>query len=142
MEKKAVSEVITAVLLVLLAIAAVVIVWGVVRGMLSTPVATSGCASIQLSITNVVPTSGANTVTVKREPNLGAAVDLVKIKFVLEDATHSEVVEKPSTLVELDDDTYAFTEAFTLTKVSVYPVISSDGQEKLCGKSTSWTAAA
>lgn len=145
--KRGVSEVVTAILLILLAVAAVIIVWGVVRGILKAPTATSGCASIELSITKVIPyVAGVSftKVTVERNTNLAGEVDLSKIAFVFQNSNGTvSRTDKDSSLTELGGNTFTFsaTESATgLAKVTIYPIILTESGDKLCDKPVSWTA--
>ena len=147
MNKKGISEVVTAILLVLLAIAAVVIVWGVIRGFITKGTGgAAGCASIDISVTAVDENTTVQTVTVKRNPNLAGDVELSKIQFVFEKSTgETDSVEADATgMDELDTKIFNFisTDADPISayiEVSAYPIVVSDAGDRLCDKPSSFT---
>ena len=87
MEKKGLSEVVTAILIVLLAVAAVVIVWAVIRPMIqsSSSQVQTACVTLDLEVTEVDTVN--NMITIKR--NVGEG-ELNTVKVVLNSGTESE----------------------------------------------------
>jgi flagellin-like protein len=137
MNKRGLSEVVTAVLLVLLAIAAVVIVWSVIKGFLQAPGGTADCMNINLEIRNIDKT--VNSVKVFRNTNTGGNPTLNKIKFLFENSTGSKAIDQSGDMPNiLETKTYIFTTAQVniateaYTKVSAYAVINSEKGDQPC----------
>jgi len=137
MFKRGISDLVTAILIILLVLGAVAIVWAVVRPTVSESAGqiTTECVTLSLEITGVNTTS--EKVSVKR--GAGAA-DLTKIKVVVDgDALEAE---DASTLSELAEDDFDATGASSGSVVEVAGVVEgANGQEVLCGVADTYTVA-
>jgi len=148
MNKRGISDLVTAILIILLVLGAVAIVWYVVRPMIgeSAGQITTGAVTTDLTIIGVDAT--ADVVTVKR--NTGAG-NLVGVKFVLtKSGEETKVIEKSVTgFDELETQTFDLTDDLGVAtppeslsdyaKIVVAPVLeSSSGQEVTGSSSTSY----
>ena len=107
MYKKGVSEVVTAILLILLAVAAVIIVWTVVKPLIVGvgPKIEASCINVELKVSAVDSTSATKTVTVK---NTGT-VDVDAVRITVQDANGGTPFDTTTGLLALE--TKAFTVA-------------------------------
>jgi len=132
--KRAMSEVITSVLIILLVIAAIVIVWGFVGPMLkktSEDIGT-GCVTVSTEITSASCTGNALALTVKR--NAGEA-DLKKIRVVVTHSAGSDTFDEEVGMEELasrnlEVDVSNMTD---VSKVEIAPIVAkSGGDDDVC----------
>jgi len=132
--KRGLSTVLVALILILVSLAAVGIVWIVVRNLLQseTEHVSSGLGQFTLSLElqNVVlKSNGDINITVKR--NAGAG-DLTGINFIISDGVSSRAIKRDVTLKELDTNTFTITSSelnssFGMAKdVSIVPIAGSD----------------
>ena len=133
--RKGLSSVVIALILIVISLVAIGLIWFVVRSLISASSKQIGGLSsgltIDLSISNAFQQNGNITVDVKR--NVGAG-NLVAIKFILSDDINSEIITKNTTMQELEEDNFVFTPiklaAANVVKVSVAPVFkATDGTE-------------
>ena len=134
MNKKGVSEVVTAILLILLAVAAVIIVWQVIRPMIEgtgDKIQTS-CLSVSANV--ITGSEEDNTITVKRNAGAGK---VVKVLIAVHDVSGSESQIFTEELGELSTKTYTMSE-ITLTgwtKAEVALIVNEGGGEVTCPSS-------
>ncbi|MBI2042787.1 hypothetical protein HYT25_00160 [Candidatus Pacearchaeota archaeon] len=128
MNKKAVSEVVVGLFLILLAFVSVAIVSLVISNIIQTEsekVSLEGFF-VDLDLQSVkVQDDGSVSVSVKRNPGDGI---LSGIKFVFSDGQNSKVIEKEADLKELEQNTYTFSqeelEGLNAKDVSIAPVVN------------------
>ena len=96
MNRKGISEVVTVILIILLSVAAIIIVWQVVKPLIERPAssAQTDCVTVSLEITSA--SKAAGTVIVKRSPGAG---DLTAIEVVTYDSAGSVAYECPSSAI-------------------------------------------
>lgn len=129
------------IVIVIIGVFAKIFVWGVVREFItqSGGGAIAGCASIDLTITNIDRT--ANTITVQRNQNLAGEVELSKIKFVFEGGD-GIIIEKNAIISPLKIKTFNFVSGeipANFNKVSAYPIIVTEEGSVLCDKPAIWS---
>mgnify|MGYP001598292274 CR=1 FL=1 len=133
--KKGLSEVVTTVIIILLSLVAVGIVWVVVKNVVSSGAegVSLGMFTNSLVIKSVVLENNSVLVDVKR--NSGGD-NITFVKFIFENGTDSQTVEKQTTLQELEQKTFSFYLSDLLinniSKVSIAAVyVDSSGKIKL-----------
>ena len=133
--KRGLSTIVVTLILIVLSLVAVGVIWVVVSNLLNTGTqqATSsfGQLSLSLKLQNVnLKTNGDVDVTVERGSGQG---DLTAINFIVSDGTNSKVIKKSTTLQELGTQTftllYSDLGAIAIKKVSIAPIVNSNGQE-------------
>ena len=134
-DKRGLSTIVVTLILIVLSLVAVGVVWVVVNNILKsgTQQTTSSFEQLSLSLKlqNVnLKTNGDVDVTVERGSGAG---NLDAINFIVSDGTNSKVIKKSTTLQELGTQTftllYSDLGAMAIKKVSISPVINSNGQE-------------
>ncbi|MEK6812192.1 MAG: hypothetical protein AABX76_01400, partial [Nanoarchaeota archaeon] len=105
--KKGLSEVVTTVIIILLSLVAVGIVWVVVKNVVSSGAegVSLGMFTNSLVIKSVVLENNSVLVDVKR--NSGGN-NITFVKFIFENGTDSQTVEKKAALQELEQKTFSF----------------------------------
>ena len=137
MRKRGLSEIVTTVLMVALVLAAAVIVWAVVKDLISEGIKgiSFGKFMIDLKIKNANIDGQSISVQVERKIGKG---NLTGIRFIFFDGTDSEVItEENIVLDELEEKTFVvvLTElsASNLETVSIAPIYLSDVGENVLG---------
>jgi len=125
MYKKGVSEVVTAILLILLSIAAVIIVWAVVKPLVEKPAsqAQTDCVTVDLEIIG----NTSDSVIVKRKPGAG---DLTGLKIVITNSTGATPYDCDGAIKELETKTCSVDFNGDVSKIEAYAKVG-DG-ETLC----------
>ena len=137
MNKKGLSNVITTLILIVVALVAVGIVWVVVNNIISegSEQISLGAFTISLEIKNA-QINADNSVSLNVERNAGRG-DIAKIKFIFENETDSNIVEKEIALQELEKRNFVFTSSeisvINPTKVSIAPVFKSESGKESVG---------
>lgn len=133
--RRGLSTVVIALILIVVSLVAIGVIWVIVQNLINQSSkqieGISGGLTLNLDIVNAFEQSGQIIVDVKRSVGAG---NLVKIKFILSDDSNSEVIDKDTTMKELEENNFYLTPAkLTSTKVttvSVAPVYrASDGTE-------------
>ena len=135
MNKKAVSGVITAVLLILLAIAATGVLWVVISNFIgsNTKVISLGVNTLDVNIMSANYLADGLQIRVKRQASGG---DLSGVRFSIEDESgNSENIDKLITIGELEQKTYSINKnEFTkvnsskIKKITVFPLVTLDNK--------------
>jgi hypothetical protein len=141
MQKRAVSGVVTAVLLILLAIATVAVVWVVVQNLISSnaEIIELGLSTINLDIVSAQVVVNDLEVEIKRDSGKG---ELSKIRFILEDSSGStETIDQQVTLSEQERKTITILSVdFTtvipadITKIEILPIVTTSSGKDHFGK--------
>lgn len=141
MKRRGLSEVVTTVLIILLVLVAIGIIWAAVRPTIENSGSriSGDCLTIQMETLNCsVGPSNTFNVLVKRNVGTG---DLQAVKLIFSDTDSSQVVEKPTTIGELESVTLA---SGTLTGISgtvdvkIAPVVGlTGGSTQTCTEETS-----
>ncbi len=134
MNKRGLSDVVTTVLIILIAIAAVIIIWNFVSPAIRN--AGEGISpeliTTSFSVKSVVTDGALEAVIVERKAGAG---DVTSLKVVLEDESKRTcVIESPGAISELSSRRIAISlgvceDGFIPVKVSVVPVLNKDGKE-------------
>ena len=135
MNKRGISEIITTVVMVALALVAIGVVWVVISNILeqSKEDISSGLSRVALDIESVALSDDKKSLNVKIERDVGKG-DLSKIKFLLSDGETTISEEQTTTMQELDKNTFpvSLKELVYVKDVSVAPVLKTEsGKEKL-----------
>jgi len=141
MQKKGLSAVITAVIMIVLVLVAIGIVWYVYKGVIESGTdqieSETACLNIDLEITGheCDDTAGSDgglaSITVKR--GTGSDIELSSIKVVVSSNTESKTITSDGNLELLSSKTITITESDENdNKVEVAAVISSNDNEKIC----------
>lgn len=134
MKKRGLSQVITTLLLILLVLAAVMIVWAVVRNMIEegTQDITLTAFTIDLEIKQVTINPNDIEVTVKRNPGEG---EISGINFVISNGATSESIKVENVVLnELDTKTYSLTYDGFVKSVAIQPMLDVGGGEYTLGE--------
>jgi len=135
MDKRGVSGVISAILLILLAIAAVIIVWGVIRGMVEKGAEDVDLSSLMVNMEIEEATYDGTNAYVRIKRGAGAGdVNKIKIVFTNEsDATYINITTIG--LRELETKGFNIQDIWikNAIKVEIYPVFIINGKEKTGG---------
>lgn len=139
--KRGLAEIITVILIILLSLAAIAIIWAVVKPMIvksTTQISTSCMTGVELQITSANCSGDVLKVKLER----GNVEDTIKsIKFVFSDATNdnSKTIElsKPDNQMPagLDVITYSFNSSsigFNASRVKIAPTMQGDGGDLPC----------
>ena len=138
MNKKGLSAIVGTLLVVLLTIAAVGIVWAVLRGTIQSNTDQIDFSKFTLSMDIVAAQydsdTGASSVTVQRNAGDG---NLYGLSFIFSNATENNVVERIVTLDQLDKQTFTFSsDEIGLTgptEISIAPLSLSSSNEQITG---------
>lgn len=138
MNKKGLSAIVGTLLIILVTIAAVGIVWGVLRGTIQSNTDQIDFAKFTLNLDIVSAqydsATGAASVSVERSAGAG---DIYGLSFVFSNSTDSNVIEKIVTLNQLDKQTFTFAESeisiADLAQVSIAPLFLSSSNEPVVG---------
>jgi len=124
--KRGLSQVVATLLIILLALVAVGVVWGVINNILKTgsEKAEIGQFTLNLEIESVqVQQGGVTLVVIRRNAGEG---EFIGMNFVFSDGQNSEIIREDITIEELGRETFTFTlseiDADNLKSVSVYPI--------------------
>lgn len=131
MNKRGLSDVITTLLVILLVLVAMGVVWGIIRNIIrsgSKDISLSGF-TLDLEIKDAYE-SGDNII-VKVERKVGEG-NLKGIKFILSNGD-DEVIEKSTTMGELEQETFTLTPAnpSAVQTVSIAPIYETGGEENV-----------
>ncbi len=131
MQKRGLSEVVAAILLVLLAVAAVIIVWNIVKKNIEKD-SDTGLITTNLDIKKVEFSNGNYIIRLRRETGQGK---IIKLKFVFENSTKSQVSGVDYSIEELEEKTFTVSDInlSNVTKISVYPVIKTPKGNEILG---------
>ncbi|MFQ5531258.1 MAG: archaellin/type IV pilin N-terminal domain-containing protein, partial [Candidatus Nanoarchaeia archaeon] len=107
MKKRGISGVITAVILILLVLVMTAVIWVVVRNLVTEELddATAGISRVDLEVKKVTINPQVNTLSVRVKRNIGKG-NLSKVKFILSDGKNTESQDIPTTMGELDEQTF------------------------------------
>jgi len=136
-EKRGLSEIVTTILIVLLAITALVVIWQLILPMLTrvNPATLADCPRVMLEIKSATVASG--TVTVFRQATTGKPVKVIGVGVTWLDANGAVVTSKVDVKELKDLETNTFTTGAAATgakKVSVYPILGDGTAEGMtCG---------
>ena len=130
-DKRAISGVVVTILLILLALVAILIIWGVVRPLLlkTSSKISAECLEIDLTASAEYDASaGEITVKVSR----GEGPDISTIRILVDETNKTDV--SASELTEYDIETYGPYAGYTSkpSKVEIIPILITDGQENKC----------
>ena len=134
-EKRGLSGVVTTIIIILLALVAIGIIWGVVKNLAQkgSEQIELGQFSLDLQIKKVqVENENVTVIVVKRNAGEG---NFVGMNFVFSDGQNSEIIRQNTSLQELEEKTFTFTltkiSTSNLKIVSVAPIYElSSGKEK------------
>lgn len=128
-DKRALSEVVTIMVVVVLALVAILIVWVVVQNLLSESEGQTSLEKLTIDLkiekVKVDDVNNKLEVTVERKPGLG---DLDKILFVVSDGQNSETFEKDSSISALEKETFILDITLNmanLKEISIAPVLKN-----------------
>jgi hypothetical protein len=137
--KRGLSSIVTTLIIIVLGLVAIGVVWGVVSGLLKSGGQQTTSSFGQLFITmtlqgvNMKPNGDVDVIVTR---NTGAG-ELKAINFVVSDGSNSKVIKRATTLQELGTQTftlnYSELGAMPIKKISIVPVINSNGQETIGG---------
>jgi hypothetical protein len=145
--KKGISEVVTILLIVLLALAAIAIVWQVVMPLISRTAGeiTTSCITAKLEIQNPICTYNNNTEKGNIEFSVARSageVEINSLKFLISDADNSEVLgtdegnipnELETRKMFFDNVILEIVSIADVNKISVAPIVALErGDEKTC----------
>lgn len=141
LSKKALSEIVATLIIILITLVAVGIIWVVINGILKTgtqQIANSQ-SNVDLQITKVQVAGDNITVTVYVKRNAGTG-NFVGMDFVFSNGTNTEIIRQNGTLNQLEQKSFSFKlssiNLSTLKTVSVAPIFQSGGTESV-GDTTS-----
>jgi len=130
MNKRGLSGVITTLIIIVLVIAAIGIIWAVVRPYIegNTDEISMGKFTISLELENVAFEENGNSSTIGVKRNKGEA-SLSGIKFIFSNGTSSESFDETTTLVEFGKKSFDFNlvmDVSDITEISIAPILISD----------------
>ena len=144
--KKGLSTIVVTLILIVLSLVAVGVVWVVISNLLNTgtqqTTSSFGQLSLSLKLQNVnMKMNGDVDVTVERGSGTG---NLDAINFIVSDGKNSKVIKKTTSLQELGTQTFTLSYsdlgAMAIKKVSIAPIINSNGQETVGNVVDSYTS--
>ena len=131
MNKKALSGVITTLIIIVLIIVAISIIWAVVKPYIqeSTSGISTGRFTMDLELENVALETSANTALIGVKRNKGEA-SFSGIEFIFSDGTSSESFDQETNLSEFQKKSFNFTlnelDVESITEVSIAPIFISN----------------
>jgi len=135
MQKRGLSSIVVTLIIVLLAIVAIGIIWGVIRGVItkSSKQVNAFTFSLDLKILNAYRSSNQIIVNVERRPGQG---EIVGLAFALKNESgSSELIKVDTTLNELESKDFTLTpssiDPLTIKEVSVAPIYLASGDKTL-----------
>ncbi|MEM3074778.1 MAG: LamG domain-containing protein [Candidatus Pacearchaeota archaeon] len=141
MEKKGVSGVITTVLLILLTIAAVIVVWGVIKTLLesNSESISLGIDTLDIDIESVYIEGTMLNIKIKRQPTQG---NLSAIKIIAEEkngksssfSVEGSLREHETKNFEIPITTFQGIDTKSIKKISAYPISKTQGGKEITGK--------
>jgi hypothetical protein len=133
-QKRGLSSVVITLIIVLLALVALGIIWGVIRGVItksSKPVS-AFTLSLDLKILNAYRSSNQILVNVERRPGPG---EIVGLAFALKNGSGSELIKVDTSLGELESKDFTLTptqlDPLTISEVSVAPIYMASGDKTI-----------
>ncbi|GBE19501.1 hypothetical protein BMS3Abin17_00224 [archaeon BMS3Abin17] len=139
MEKKGLSTIVTTLLIILLVLVAAGMVWSVVKNIISEGAEgiSLGRTTLGLEIISLEIKDSSIDVRIKR--NIGEG-DLIGVRFSLKDNESSEIIEKPTTMQELEERTFTLRQAEfslvnlrNLTEISIAPILGTGSGKQTIG---------
>ncbi len=135
MNRKAVSQIVTIILMVLLVLASIVILWNVVKKTVEEKSGEVDIAqfTVNLEIDKKSTVLGDGKIAIRREAGKGDLTG-IKIKVFNEDGD-SEVISEPATINELETEVFDISEKTSLevSYVEIYPVITAKSGKEIIG---------
>jgi len=134
--KKALSTIVSTLLILLLVFVAIGILWVVVKGLIedSTETISLGKYTLDLKIDQVSINQNSVSVKVKRNPGEG---DFVKIKFIFSDGKNSETFDRNVSLKEYEKRSFSFSlqeiEIDDLEKIEIVPIFKLESGKEVAG---------
>ncbi len=133
-QKRGLSSVVITLIIVLLALVALGIIWGVIREVItkySKPVS-AFTLSLDLKILNAYRSSNQILVNVERRPGPG---EIVGLAFALKNGSGSELIKVDTSLGELESKDFTLTptqlDPLTISEVSVAPIYMASGDKTI-----------
>lgn len=136
LRKKGLSAVVTALVIILLVLVSTGTIWVAIKNLIVGGVEeiSLGKFSTDLSIKSVKVEGETLSVGVERAVGKG---DLVKLKFIFENGTDSEIIERETDIEELDEKSFLFSlgdlSLLNIKKVSIVPVYKSSSGKEVSG---------
>jgi hypothetical protein len=134
--KRGLSAVVTTLVIILLVLFTSGVIWTVIQNVISEQAReiSLGKFSTDLNIKSVKVEGEILSVGVERNPGKG---DIIKLKFVFENTTSSEIVERESDIGELEEQNFIFSlgdlSLLGIKKVSIVPIYESSSGEEVSG---------
>ncbi|MEK6926187.1 MAG: MopE-related protein [Nanoarchaeota archaeon] len=136
--KKGLSEVVTALIVILIVLVALTIIWVVVKSILSTGTDDINVNRLTIDVgidsANIDNSTNSICVKVKRDPGLG---NLKALKFIFYNLTDSEEFIQDATLSELEERLFCFTlvnlDVDNLTRIAIAPIIETASGSEVFG---------
>jgi flagellin-like protein len=142
MNKKGLSEVVTTLIIILIALVAIAAVWLVISNMISKGSSQIGLEqfSIDINFISASRTTEDISLTVKRAVGAG---NMTGLKFIISDGSNSEEFTKEGRLLELQEKTFVVVltslEMENVETVSVAPIFIRNGEEVLGAVTDTYT---
>ncbi len=139
--KRGISTVVASILLILLAIAAIVIIWVILRGFLqkSAGRVETSCLTLDLEIGKAQINTSSNILYVQVKRGSGEG-DLSRIRFRITNSSESIIRDRNTSMNELETKSFSFDNIgniSVISKVEIAGVISLNEEEKICGIASS-----
>ncbi len=134
MQKRGLSAVVTTLVIILLVLVATGIIWGVIRGVIGEGIKDVSLSSFskEVDIKSAVVEGDSLLVTVKKG---SGNENLTSIKFIFENGTDSQILERDTTLGNLEEKIFSFYLAEltiqNINKISVAPVYGEETAENV-----------
>ena len=142
MQKRGLSTIVTTLIMILFVLAAVAIVWVVIKNVIVEKSEEISIRSftMNLEIKNVKIEEDTISMDVKRNPGKG---EITGIKFIFDDGTNTEIINEEIVLKELDTEGFSFTldnlNIHNVETISIVPInIDDSGKEVIGPLMDSW----
>ena len=134
--KRGISTVVASILLILLAIAAIVIIWVILKGFLqkSASGVETSCLTLNLEIGKAQINASSNILYVQVKRNVGEG-NLSGIRFRITNSSEVMIRDRNTSMKELETKTFSFDDVRNVSfinKVEIAGVVSVDNEEKIC----------
>ena len=136
LRKKGLSAVITTLVIIVLVLVSTGTIWVVIKNVISEQAReiSLGKFSTDLSIKSVKVEGELLSIGVERDPGKG---DIIRLKFIFENGTDSEIIERVTDIEALDEKSFTFRfgelTLLGIKKVSIVPIYGSDTGEEVSG---------
>ncbi|MCK4553305.1 hypothetical protein KAT80_03815, partial [Candidatus Pacearchaeota archaeon] len=129
---RALSTVVTSLIIILLVLVAVGILWIVIVKIISSGTEQMSLGKLTMNLEIKEVKVNENNIEVRVKRNTGAG-ELSGIKFIVSDGMSTEIFEEPTTMQELGSNTFTLNYNGLVKQVSIAPIFETDAGKEFTG---------